>query len=88
LQEAVVEAKAFGELVGQSSGLRNVVSQVDVVAPTEASVLILGETGTGQGIEVRQAPADEGCGHTTPELRLAGQCAGIAQRGRMDFLPG
>jgi DNA-binding NtrC family response regulator len=48
LQEAVVEAKAFGDLVGQSSGLRHVVSQIDVVAPTEASVLILGETGTGK----------------------------------------
>ncbi len=48
LQEEVVEAKAFGDLVGQSSGLRNVVSQIDMVAPTEASVLILGETGTGK----------------------------------------
>jgi len=48
LQEEVVEAKAFGDLVGQSSGLRQVVSQIDVVAPTEATVLILGETGTGK----------------------------------------
>jgi DNA-binding NtrC family response regulator len=48
LQEEVVEAKAFGDLVGQSSGLRHLVSQIDVVAPTEASVLILGETGTGK----------------------------------------
>ncbi len=48
LEEAVVEAKAFGDLVGQSSALRHIVSQIDVVAPTEASVLILGETGTGK----------------------------------------
>jgi len=48
LQEAVVEAKAFGDLVGQSAVLRHIVSQVDMVAPTEASVLILGETGTGK----------------------------------------
>ena len=48
LQEAVVEAKAFGDLVGQSAALKHIVSQVDVVAPTEASVLILGETGTGK----------------------------------------
>jgi transcriptional regulator with GAF, ATPase, and Fis domain len=48
LQEAVVEAKAFGDLVGQSAPLIQVVSQIDVVAPTEASVLILGETGTGK----------------------------------------
>ena len=38
LQEAVVEAKAFGDLVGQSAALRYIVSQIDVVAPTEASV--------------------------------------------------
>jgi len=48
LQEAVVEAKAFGDLVGHGSALRNIVSQIDVVAPTQASVLILGETGTGK----------------------------------------
>ena len=40
LQEAVVEAKAFGDLVGQSETLRKIVSQIDVVAPTEASVFI------------------------------------------------
>lgn len=48
LQEAVVEAKAFGDLVGQSAALRKIITQIDVVAPTEASVLILGETGTGK----------------------------------------
>lgn len=48
LQAEVVEAKAFGDLVGQSAALRHIVTQVDVVAPTEASVLILGETGTGK----------------------------------------
>jgi len=48
LQEEVVEAKAFGDLVGQSEPLRQLISQIEVVAPTEASVLILGETGTGK----------------------------------------
>ena len=48
LQEAVVETKAFGDLVGQSAALRHIVSQIDVVTSTEASVLILGETGTGK----------------------------------------
>lgn len=48
LQEEVIEAKAFGDLVGQSAALRQVVSQIDLVAPTDASVLILGETGTGK----------------------------------------
>jgi transcriptional regulator with GAF, ATPase, and Fis domain len=48
LQEEVVEARAFGDLVGQSAALRQIVSQIDLVAPTEASVLILGATGTGK----------------------------------------
>src|SRR5208282_4810113 len=47
-QEEVVETKAFGGLVGQSAVLRHIVGQIDIVAPTEASVLILGETGTGK----------------------------------------
>ncbi len=48
LQEEVVESKAFGELVGRSAALRKVVGQIDVVAPTDATVMILGETGTGK----------------------------------------
>jgi transcriptional regulator with GAF, ATPase, and Fis domain len=48
LQEEVVEARAFGDLVGQSAALRQIVSQIELVAPTDASVLILGATGTGK----------------------------------------
>lgn len=48
LLEEVVQAKAFGDLVGQSAALGQIISQIDLVAPTEASVLILGETGTGK----------------------------------------
>lgn len=47
LREEVVEAKAFGDLVGHSAALKQVVSQIDLVAPMDASVLIQGETGTG-----------------------------------------
>jgi len=54
LQEEVVEAKAFGDLVGESPALRHIVNQVDLVAPTEASVLILGESGTGKELVARE----------------------------------
>jgi transcriptional regulator with GAF, ATPase, and Fis domain len=54
LQEEVVEARAFGDLVGQSPALRRIVSQIDLVAPTDASVLILGETGTGKELVARE----------------------------------
>ncbi|MBE7501878.1 MAG: sigma 54-interacting transcriptional regulator [Verrucomicrobiales bacterium] len=54
LQEEVVEARAFGDLIGQSAALRQIVSQIDLVAPTEASVLVLGETGTGKELVARE----------------------------------
>jgi len=54
LQEEVVEARAFGDLVGRSAALRQIISQIDLVAPTEASVLVLGETGTGKELVARE----------------------------------
>ena len=54
LHEEVLEARAFGDLVGQSPALRNVVRQIDLVAPTEATVLILGESGTGKELVARE----------------------------------
>ena len=54
LQEEVIEARAFGDLIGQSGALRQLVSQIDLVAPTEASVLIQGETGTGKELVARE----------------------------------
>jgi transcriptional regulator with GAF, ATPase, and Fis domain len=54
LKEEVIEAKAFGDLIGHSVALRHIVSQIDVVAPTEASVLILGESGTGKELVARE----------------------------------
>jgi len=43
----------FGEIVGDSAALRRVQRQVEVVAPTDANVLILGETGTGKELVAR-----------------------------------
>lgn len=48
LREEVKEALAFGEVIGQSSALKMVLEQVELVAPTDATVLILGESGTGK----------------------------------------
>jgi formate hydrogenlyase transcriptional activator len=42
------KANNFEEMVGASAALRRVLRQVEVVAPTDANVLILGETGTGK----------------------------------------
>jgi len=54
LQQEVAEAKALGDIIGQSPSLRHTISQIDVVAPTDATVLILGETGTGKELVARE----------------------------------
>ena len=54
LQEEVIEARSFGDLVGQSPALANVIRQIDLVSPTEATVLILGESGTGKELVARE----------------------------------
>jgi formate hydrogenlyase transcriptional activator len=43
----------FREIVGESSALKTALNLVSVVAPTDSSVLILGETGTGKELVAR-----------------------------------
>jgi transcriptional regulator with GAF, ATPase, and Fis domain len=53
LHEQVKEGLAFGEIVGQSPALVEVLRQVDMVARTDTSVLITGESGTGKELAAR-----------------------------------
>src|SRR5215467_9352576 len=48
LREEINRSSMYEEIVGSSAPLRRVLSQVGKVAPTDSTVLILGETGTGK----------------------------------------
>jgi formate hydrogenlyase transcriptional activator len=53
LREEIDRSSMFEEIVGSSEPLRRVLSQVTKVAPTDSTVLILGETGTGKELIAR-----------------------------------
>jgi transcriptional regulator with GAF, ATPase, and Fis domain len=54
LREEVEVALAFGGIVGQSQALHHILAEVELVAPTDATVLVLGESGTGKELLARE----------------------------------
>jgi formate hydrogenlyase transcriptional activator len=64
----------FEEIIGESDAVKGVLDQVAIVAASDATVLILGETGTGKGLIARAI-------HTTSKRRDRGfitlNCAAI-----------
>jgi len=56
--ESEIQAElGFEEIIGQSPALREVLKNVKVVAPTDSTVLLLGETGTGKELVARSVHA-------------------------------
>jgi formate hydrogenlyase transcriptional activator len=53
LREEIVRSSMFEEIVGSSESLRKVLAEVSRVAPTDSTVLIQGETGTGKELIAR-----------------------------------
>src|ERR1700722_11634721 len=53
LREEIDRASMFEEIVGTSAALKKVLARVSKVAPTDSSVLITGETGTGKELVAR-----------------------------------
>jgi formate hydrogenlyase transcriptional activator len=53
LREEITRSSMFEEIVGSSQPLRKVLAQVAKVAPTDSTVLISGETGTGKELIAR-----------------------------------
>jgi PAS domain S-box-containing protein len=53
LEQAIDTELGFGEIIGRSSALKGVMEKVAKVAPSDATVLLLGETGTGKELVAR-----------------------------------
>ncbi len=54
LREEYREATTYGGIIGNSPALSRIVNQIEMVAPTDASVLIVGESGTGKELVARE----------------------------------
>ena len=57
LEGEIEEQLGFEEIIGQGPALRDALKQVRVVAPTDSTVLLLGETGTGKELFARAVHA-------------------------------
>jgi PAS domain S-box-containing protein len=57
LEKEIQSELGFEEIIGQSPALRDVLKNVRVVAPTDSTVLLLGETGTGKELVARSVHA-------------------------------
>lgn len=74
LQEEINSDHKFKELIGQSNAIKQLLQQVELVAPTAASVLITGESGTGKEL-VARAIHERGDRSERPLIRV--NCAAI-----------
>jgi transcriptional regulator with GAF, ATPase, and Fis domain len=54
LREEILAEGDFGGIIGRSPAIRNTLEQIDLVAPTDATVLIQGESGTGKELVARE----------------------------------
>ncbi|MBW1668901.1 MAG: sigma-54-dependent Fis family transcriptional regulator [Deltaproteobacteria bacterium] len=64
LREQYKERSRFESMIGQSRALQEIFSLIEDIAPTESTVLITGETGTGKGLAAKaihsKSPRHEG----------------------------
>src|SRR5262249_56006712 len=77
LEEELRTEHNFEDIVGRSEALKRVLHQVETVAPTGSTVLILGETGTGKELIARAIHHTSGRRERT---FVKGNCAPIPTR--------
>ncbi|MCA9095522.1 MAG: sigma-54-dependent Fis family transcriptional regulator, partial [Planctomycetaceae bacterium] len=76
LREELRSRSDFSEIVGESDGIWKVLRSIDMVAPTDSTVLILGETGTGKEL-VARAIHTNSKRHNGPFVRV--NCAALPE---------
>lgn len=54
LKRELADSQRYGTIIGDSHAINAVISQIELVAPTDASVLIHGESGTGKELVARE----------------------------------
>lgn len=74
LQEEFRAERNFAGIVGQSHAMQQVMHQIELVAPTDASVIISGESGTGKEL-IASAIHEQSKRHERPLIRV--NCAAI-----------
>jgi formate hydrogenlyase transcriptional activator len=74
LEDAIRSEMNFSQIIGNSSSLRRVLKHVETVAPTDSTVLIYGETGTGKEL-IARAIHDLSPRRSKPFVKL--NCAAI-----------
>jgi formate hydrogenlyase transcriptional activator len=79
--ESEIQAElGFKEIIGQSAALREVLKEARVVAPTDSTVLLLGETGTGKELVARAVHAlSDRHGQTFVKLNCAAVPSGLLE---------
>ncbi len=76
LLDEIRAEQSFGDIIGGSSGLRKVMQQVQLVAPTDATVLVTGESGTGKEL-IARAIHEKSARRERPLVRL--NCSAVPE---------
>jgi formate hydrogenlyase transcriptional activator len=80
LESEIQTELGFEEIIGQSPALREVLKKARVVAPTDSTVLLLGETGTGKELVARSVHAlSARCDNTFVKLNCAAVPSGLLE---------
>jgi formate hydrogenlyase transcriptional activator len=80
LEDEIRSELNFEEIIGESPAIKQVLTQVGIVAPTDSTVLILGETGTGKELLARAIhDRSKRCERTFVKLNCAAIPTGLLE---------